>query len=73
MIKVQTSPTVAPMWTLTVYDENGNEKTQGHCVDRSHLIGTAYSYNRVRPDQTYVIKADLPKEYDSFAEYKVIA
>lgn len=73
MIKVQTFPTVAPMWILTVYDENGNEKTQGHCVDRSHLIGTAYSYNRVRPDQTYIIKADLPEVYDSFAEYEVIA
>jgi len=73
MIKVQTFPTVAPMWILTVYDENGNEKTKGYCVDRSHLIGTAHSYNRVRPDQTYIIKADLPEVYDSFAEYKVIA
>ena len=73
MIKVQTCPSIDPMWILTVYDENGDEKTQGHCVDRLHLIGTAHSYNRVRPDQTYVIKADLPKEYDRFAEYKVIA
>lgn len=73
MIRVQTFPSIAPIWILTVYDENGNEKTQSHCVDRSHLIGTAYSYNRVRPDQTYLIRADLPKEYDRFAEYKVIA
>lgn len=73
MIKAQIFPRVAPIWVLTVYDENGNEKNKEYCVDRLHLIGTAYSYNRVRPDQTYIIKADLPEVYDSFAEYKVIA
>ena len=73
MIKAQIFPTVAPMWVLTVYDENGDEKHKEYCVDRSYLVGTAYSYNRIRPDLTYIIKADLPKEYDSFTKYKVIA
>lgn len=73
MIKVQVFPSIALMWKLIVYDENGNEKHEGHCVDRLHLIGTAHSYNRVRPDQTYVIKADLPEVYDSLTVYKVIA
>lgn len=72
MIKIQTYPTIAPMWKLIVYDENGNNKQEGYCVDRLHLIGTAYSYNRVRPDQTYVVKADLPKEYDNLIEFKTI-
>lgn len=73
MIRVQTFPSIAPMWKLITYDGEGNKKCEDHCVDRLHLIGTAYSYNRVRPDQTYVIKADLPEVYDSFTEYKVIA
>ena len=72
MIKVQTFPTIAPMWKLIVYDENGNEKNTGYCVERSHLIGVAHSYNRVRPDQTYVVKADLPETRYSLTEYKVI-
>ena len=73
MIKVQTFPSIAPMWILITYDKDGNEKNRDFCVDRLHIIGTAYSYNRVRPNQTYVVKADLPKEYDSFAEYKTLS